>query len=505
MRVAFIQDTGINESPALLALSGVLRAAGHGPRLFIEQYEHDVLVAVQAFAPELICVAVDLGAEPWGLAMLRRLAATFRDTPVVMLGTYPTLDEAAALAASPVDLVIPGETEAALPALIDVLSTRDPARLADVPGLFYRTRDGAWHRNAHATPLDDLDALPPPDFSLFEPYPHLLRLPVRRFVSSRGCLYACSYCPIEPLRGRGDGHGSTYRRMSATRFVDVIVETLSRYPAPHVHMSDDLFTVEPEWLIEFSRLYRARVGVRFTCNGTTSSLKPRVVEALAEAGCHAIAMGIEVGREDVRARLLNKPMSNRDIIEVCARLRAHGILVATNNLIALPGETLDDALHTLRFNQELGTTVPRVNFAVPVPGLTLTRQAYERGDYTEADRRRYDEIIASGQFRLRPWFENVDNAAFERLYYVFALSVLMNLSTPTVRSLLAMPASVFDATLRPAGVAVQMRAEQRFFRMTTGSALRHVMSEHAASESDTVRRGARLVTQRTKNINTATP
>ena len=91
MKVAFLQDSGMNESAALLVLSAVLRQGGRETRLFIERDEPDVAAALQKFGAGLFVVAIDVGGHHWGAGIAGRLARSFPNTPLAIVGTWPTL------------------------------------------------------------------------------------------------------------------------------------------------------------------------------------------------------------------------------------------------------------------------------------------------------------------------------------------------------------------------------------------------------------------------------
>lgn len=63
MRVAFLQDNGINESLSLTDVAGLLHSKGHECELFIERNERDFLGSVVAFRPDLVVLPLDIWGE----------------------------------------------------------------------------------------------------------------------------------------------------------------------------------------------------------------------------------------------------------------------------------------------------------------------------------------------------------------------------------------------------------------------------------------------------------
>ncbi len=457
MRIAFIQDSGMNESAALLVLSSVLKLEGHLPRLFIENDERDLFGSLGRFDPGLIVIAIDIGGHYWGLTLASKIAGCVK-APLVVVGTYPTLDIEAVLARPEFRLVIPGECDVALPALASVLSSGQ-GDFENVPGLHWRVDGGAWCRNPLPPYLQDIESLPAPDVSLFEPYPYLLELGVRRFVSGRGCPNKCSYCYNNELSRGTRSLGQYVRRKSAPGFVEEIATSLARYPARHVHMGDDLFTHDAGWLRQFAGRYRRDVGVPFTCNATPMSLTEETVSLLSEAGCHGVAVGIESGDETLRERILDRPACDDVLRAGCERVRKAKILLASFNMIGMPGETFCQALSTVRLNKELGVQVPRINFTIPLRGTRLTQRAMEEGYLTREELAGIEQEVASGRFKMRPCFRSPDATRLERLFRVFQLSVVLGLAESQVCRLVCSGLATSVVPFR----SLMLLLEKRFF------------------------------------------
>jgi anaerobic magnesium-protoporphyrin IX monomethyl ester cyclase len=457
LNVALIQDTGMNESGALLVLSSVIRAQGHQTRLFIDRDEPDLLSVLRRFAPDVILLPIDIGGHHWGCAMAAHLTRNFA-APLVVVGSWPTLRLEQALGRDEMRLVIPGECDVALPALLDVLAARR-TDLENVPSLCWRDESGSVHRNAPAPYVRDLDALPAPDAALYDPYPYLQNFGVRRFVSGRGCPNRCTYCYNSGLAVSTRDLGAYVRRKSASAFVREIADTRRRYPTHHVHMGDDLFTVSVPWLREFAPRYRREVGIPFTCNATPQSLSREAVSLLQEAGCHGVAVGVESGDAALRQRILDRHAPDDQIREACARVREAGMVLATFNMISMPGETFEQALSTIRMNRELQAQVPRLTFTFPLRGTRLTEHAIAEGHLTPTDLDRFEQEVADGTFRPRPVFRSPDAVRLERLFYFFQAAVLGGMDEAWLRRLVALPVQV-----RPL-LPLTLALEKRFFRI----------------------------------------
>lgn len=457
MKLALIQDTGMNESGALLVLSAVVRAQGHQTRLFIDRDERDLLSAVRRFLPDVLVLPIDIGGHHWGCEMAARLTRNLL-VPLVVVGSWATLRLEQALARDEIRMVIPGECDVALPALLDTLAATEPD-LGSVPGLCWRDATGSVHRNAPAPYVRDLDALPAPDASLYDPYPYLQNFGVRRFVSGRGCPNRCTYCYNGGLALSTRHLGAYVRRKSASGFVREIAATTRRYPTRHIHMGDDLFTASLPWLREFAPQYRRDVGIPFTCNATPRSLSSEAVSLLQEAGCHGVAVGVESGDEELRRRILDRDAPDEQIHEACERVREAGITLATFNMIAMPGETFEQALSTIRLNRAIQAQVPRLTFTFPLRGTRLTERAIADDHLRPTDLDRFEQEVAAGTFRPRPVYRSRDATRLERLFYLFQAAVLGGIDEAWLRRLVALPIQ-----MRPL-LPLTLALEKRFFRL----------------------------------------
>ncbi|GAI14582.1 unnamed protein product, partial [marine sediment metagenome] len=97
-----------------------------------------------------------------------------------------------------------------------------------------------------------------------------------------------------------------------------------------------------DWLFDFLKLYKQKANIKFTCNVRPDYLVDKVVEALSNAGCRAVAMGLESANCKIRNEILGKDIDKKQIIEAAQRLKKYKIKLMTFNIMALPHEKIDD-------------------------------------------------------------------------------------------------------------------------------------------------------------------
>lgn len=430
--VLFVQDNAINESLALTELSAALRAAGHPTRLLLTDHTPDPAAEIRRLDPGLAVIPCPVTGHEVALAHARLVRAHAPRCTVVLGGTHATLDPA--IARHPeVDAACVGEADEAIVELAARLQAGKDWR--DVQNLAF-VEDGELRRNPLRPLIDPLDRLPVPDRDLYFRYGFVGRFPWKKFTTGRGCIHACAFCWNPTVADLyGTSRGAFTRRKSPRRAVDEVLAVKERWPLRNVHFSDDLFTVRSAWLEEFAPLYRKEVGVPFSCNSSIELATDRNMEALAEAGCRCVCIGVETGNERLREKILHKTVTDDDIRRAAAAIHRHGMQVATFNMIASPGETLSDALATVRLNREIKADFVRVNIAVPLPHTGFEQRSVEEGLLSAE----YLSQRADSLEHPRVAFATHEARAFENLFYLFRPAIYWPRLDPILQRLLQMP------------------------------------------------------------------
>ncbi|MBI2060435.1 MAG: B12-binding domain-containing radical SAM protein [Nitrospirae bacterium] len=412
MRVLFVQHALIDESPVLADLSAFLKASGNETHLLIERLERPLWEKAAAWRPDLVAIPSSILAAGWALRIAREAKAHL-DRPVILLGSLPTF-QGDVLRDASVDYVCRGEAEIPVSHLCRALERG--GQVGSIPGL--GTKDAG--PDVGLARVDSLDEMPFPDRDLYFRYHPAARFSVKKFLSSRGCLHDCSFCYISGIRRLAPGHQHSVRRKSVARVIDEIERVRARHPLKFVVFSDDLFGSHVSWLEEFAQAYHARVALPFYCNMTASMINERSVPLLARAGCRAVGMGVETGRESLREAL--KGMGkDREYKEACRRLTSSGIRCVGLNVIGWPQESFEEAWQTLEWNVSVGIPDARVALYIPLPGTPLGESVpTDLPDLTQG------------------WLPERRSTSDERianLYYLFRLAVRWPALKGTVRFL----------------------------------------------------------------------
>lgn len=370
MRVLFVvkPDDTVIEYLGLMYISAVAKAAGH-ECLGVATRDHARLEAIVAeFRPGIVGFSMTTGVHLFHLDLVRRLKQQF-DFVSVFGGPHPTYFPEIIHEAG-VDVVCVGEGEYPLLELADHLAAGTDYR--HIPNLI--VKQGGELFNTPPRPfLQDLDALPFPDRDLFP----MSNRSHYSMIANRGCPYSCTYCfnhQHKQLTG-----GRYLRQRSVANVIAEARDLRDRHGAKRIDFQDDIFILDKRWLREFASRFRQEVGLPFWCHVRANLVTEEVVGLLRDAGCVAVAMGVEAGDDEMRNRVLRRQMSREDIVRAGRWLIDYGIELLTQNMMALPGETIDMAFETVKINAEIKPQHMNLYFLQPYPGTELARYSAEIG------------------------------------------------------------------------------------------------------------------------------
>lgn len=378
MKVAFIQNIW-HDYMGVMSISAYLRAKGHDTRIFIEGGERNLISSVKDYAPHLIGFPCLTGSHQWALSMADKLKRVF---PVLNIfgGIHPTFFPEI-LKYPQVDMVCRGEGEEVM---VEVLRRIKCGILPEgIEGVCFKKDSECIFSPPHPL-LSELDKLPMPDRDLYYSYKLLANNPTKHFMASRGCIFNCSFCYNSPQKKLYNSAG--YLR---PRGIESVLEEISyvkeRYPLKTVVFDDDVFIFDKERLSNFMDRYRSKIGLPFICNVRADLIDSEVVSLLKEGGCFRVCMGVESGNERIRHNVLNKRITDKMIIESARLIKDAGIKLLTNNMVGLPGETLEDALDTVRLNIKIKVDYPWCSILQPYPGTEIADYALRNGYIGEID------------------------------------------------------------------------------------------------------------------------
>lgn len=370
-RILFILRTPELYDPVgVISLAATLRGKGHEAAI-VSVSETNIFGATGYFSPDIVAYSATTGSHRYYYSLNRSLAARFRFFSV-MGGPHATFfpqDQTS----SGIDAFCRGEGEGALVELAEhVQAGADPSGI--------RNLVVAGKVNPLRPLIEDLDSLPFSDRSDYYERTWLRDHPVRSFIVSRGCAYACPYCFNSKWNEMYRGLGTLLRRQSVNRVIDEVNLVRRRYPTQFIRFNDDVFVYGmSRWLEEFAEKYRARVGLPFECYMRCEDVTHETARLLRKAGCRSVRMGIECGDATIRARLLARPVASDRILDAFSTVRQHGMIPASSAMLALPGGTEAADEESVRFTVRARPGFADFYIYHPYPGTPLGEYAREQG------------------------------------------------------------------------------------------------------------------------------
>lgn len=375
MNVLFIFPTASNKFTfidfhhGIAQLSSCLKKAGHNTELYQTSgfHHHEIDKVIDRFKPEVL--AFSFTSDHAQLAKLYARYLTKYKIFSIAGGVHPTM--APEDVVDHFDCLCIGEGEQAI---LDIVNETNPDKI----GNLMRKVDGRVIKNAMIPLIENLDDLPFSDRQLFN-YQNALNQDHRAdFMVGRGCPYRCTYCINNQLINIAPGR--YVRLRSVSNVLEEIKEVLADYEhIESICFQDDTFAFKLSWLEEFCRRYKNEIGLPFVCNLRADRADEKIVSILADAGCQEVRIGVEQGNEELRRTVMQRKMSNGQIIKSFHLFHDAGIKTFAYNMIGIPGETEETIKETIALNRLIQPDKMHVSIFRPYPGTALFAQCIREG------------------------------------------------------------------------------------------------------------------------------
>ena len=235
------------------------------------------------------------------------------------------------------------------------------------------------NKNPERGLIQDLDEIPMPDKAIVYDGTELSDIPIKSFMTSRGCPYPCTYCFNQTLKDLYKGKGRYTRAHSPERVVAEINAVREKYPLDFVKFQDDFFGISREWVKDFSRYYAENCGIPFYALLRVDAINEEQIILLKKAGCASISFSVDSSNDRIRSEVIKRRMKidNREIIDRIKMVRRHGIKVYINFIIGIPTSTIEDELDNIDLALEAGVEYASGSILVPYPGTGIAEYVKE--------------------------------------------------------------------------------------------------------------------------------
>jgi anaerobic magnesium-protoporphyrin IX monomethyl ester cyclase len=246
-----------------------------------------------------------------------------------------------------------------------------------IAGIAYLDSAGNMHETGQRTQISDLDS---------QPWPARQAIDIHRyvktwrdahgkgsvnFITARGCPYKCRWCSHQVF-------GQTHRRRNPLLVVDEVEWLLNTYTPDMVWVSDDVFTINHQWLRNYAAEMRRRgLRIPFECISRADRLNPEMLDLLAELGCFRIWIGSESGSQRILDSM-DRGVKIEQVQQAVAMSRERGIESGMFLMWGYEGEDLEDIEATIR---HVSTSQPDIFFTTvsyPIKGTPYYKKMADR-------------------------------------------------------------------------------------------------------------------------------
>lgn len=281
------------------------------------------------------------------------------------------------------DIVIHGEGEFAFLQIVQYLEQGKD--INSISGISYLDVNKKFITTGPNNFISDLDSLPFPARELLKPdlynlsplnalcYINNKNNVAKTMITSRGCLYNCTFCAIEK--------NSQIRYHSAKRVVEEMELLQNKYRTSFISFQDALFFGDPKRTAQICTEYRRRkLKVLWSCNAHVKFINEVMIKDLASAGCYELELGIESGVQHLLNNI-KKGITLEDIKRAIKIIKNNSdIKINGLFMLGLPGETMADSLKTIDFAKSLPLDLAQFAICTPYPGSPLFQELKTNGE-----------------------------------------------------------------------------------------------------------------------------
>src|ERR1700678_2188966 len=273
------------------------------------------------------------------------------------------------------DVVVFGEGELTMTELLDTFRHNIP--YTNVSGIAFLDSEGVMRETAQRSQIADLDG---------QPWPARQAIDVGRyvktwrdahgkgsvnFITARGCPYKCRWCSHQVF-------GQTHRRRNPLLVVDEVEWLLETYSPDIVWVSDDVFTINHQWIRQYAAEMRTRgLHIPFECISRADRLNAEMLDLLAELGCFRIWIGSESGSQRILDSM-DRGVKIEQVQQAIAMSRERGIQSGMFLMWGYEGEELEDIEATIR---HVSISQPDIFFTTvsyPIKGTPYYKKMSDR-------------------------------------------------------------------------------------------------------------------------------
>jgi len=314
-----------------------------------------------------------------------------KDIILIAGGVHPTCMPLEVLKKSKFEVCVIGEGDETI---VEVVNNYD-SDYSKIKGIAYKTENGKIVETAQRDLIQDLDSLPFArwdlyDLNKYKTSPLTSRAsPVGAIETSRGCVFACTYCNKKTFSRR-------FRMKSAKRVVDEI-EHMLESGFKEIHIWDDMFTTN---LVRAKNICDEIIkrNLKFpwclACGIRVDIVDEEFLRKAKEAGCYSVYFGVESGDDQV-LKDIDKRITTDQVKKAVKIAKEVGLEATGFFMIGLPTDTKKTINKTIDLAKSLPLDYAKCTILVPYPETKIYEEWEKEGFIISKDWSKYNFHTAS--------------------------------------------------------------------------------------------------------------
>ncbi|MEN7982337.1 MAG: radical SAM protein [Nanoarchaeota archaeon] len=313
----------------------------------------------------------------------------FPSAVIIAGGVHPTIYPEEVIQEESINIVVRNEGDITLQEIVK------GKPLKNIKGIYYKTKKSEIKKNLSRELIQNLDDLPMPAWHLVNPKIYMnpkaiaRESPVGTIMTSRGCVYGCTYCNKAVF-------GRKFRAKSVKRVVDEF-ELLINSGFKEIHVWDDMFATDLDRAKAVcDEIIRRRL--KFTwqleCGIRVNCVDREFFRKCIKAGCYKVALGFESGNDYI-LKSIKKGTTTQQAINTVKWAKEAGMEVSGFFMMGLPEDTIQTMEQTIDFACKLGLDYAKATILLPLPSTPLFEDFEKRGIIKTKDWSRYNFHTAS--------------------------------------------------------------------------------------------------------------
>ena len=407
MNITLISTNTFPSEQGLRTISACLKQAGHKVKIIFltlsenykKIYSKEILEQLKQHTKDTQLVGLSsMGSTANRASQIINLFQN-NNVPVIWGGPHPTFFPSDCFKRC--NIICVGEGEEAFVELAEKLEKKQD--ITKIKNLWIRINNKEY-KNPVRPLIHNLDKLPHLDYDI---QGHLILeknklIPFEEkhlwgmifFQTERGCSQACTYCTNHIFKELYKGN-PILRTHSVDYVIEELVRLKKKFPSIGVFdLRDETFIIRDiEWIRDFSKKYKEKVGIRFKCLADPASMSntgitEEKLRLMVDAGLTDIIVGIQSGSDRLNFNIYKRYISADQVLKASQSInKFKNLSVMYDMMTTNPYETKEDILASI--NLLLKMPPPyylSVNNLVFFEGTKLYDQAIKDGFIKENEK-----------------------------------------------------------------------------------------------------------------------